>query len=82
VEAKVAAELAQHGLLATPTNPNPRSVQWDDLAKLTYLNAVIKVKHESSLWAPDILVLPPVSGLLFHCTVVSSPISEIPALDR
>ncbi len=43
VEAKVAAELAQHGLLATPGNPNPRPVQWDDLGKLTYLNAVIKV---------------------------------------
>jgi hypothetical protein len=43
VEAKVAAELAQHGLLATPAIPNPRPVQWDDLAKLTYLNAVIKV---------------------------------------
>jgi hypothetical protein len=44
VEAKVVAELAQHGLLATPGSPNPRPVQWDDLAKLTYLNAVIKVR--------------------------------------
>jgi hypothetical protein len=44
VEAKVAAELAQHGLLATHANPNPTPVQWDDLAKLTYLNAVIKVR--------------------------------------
>jgi cytochrome P450 len=43
VEAKVAAELAQNGLLATPANPNPRPVQWDDLARLTYLNAVITV---------------------------------------
>ncbi len=42
VEAKVAAELAQHDLLATPASPNPRSVQWDDVGKLMYLNAVIK----------------------------------------
>jgi hypothetical protein len=44
VEAKVAAELAEQGLLATPTSPNPRPVAWDDLIKLTYLNAVIKVR--------------------------------------
>eukprot|EP00884_Botryococcus_braunii_P016359 jgi/Botrbrau1/3406/Bobra.0337s0042.1 len=42
VEAKVAAELAQHGLLASPGNPAPRAVEWNDLGKLTYLNAVIK----------------------------------------
>jgi cytochrome P450 len=49
VEAKVAAELAEHSLLATPTNPCPRPVAWDDLVKLTYLNAVIKVRVQDPL---------------------------------
>jgi Cytochrome P450 len=54
VEAKVAAELAKHGLLATPDNPSPPPVQWSDLGKLTYMNAVIKVpgnkRRFSGLW--------------------------------
>ena len=43
VEAKLAAELAQHGLLATPERPMPRAIEWDDIPKLTYLQAIIKV---------------------------------------
>ena len=43
VEARLAAELAQHGLLATATQPSPRAIEWDDIPKLTYLQAVIKV---------------------------------------
>lgn len=43
IEAKLAAELAQHGLLATPERPMPRAVEWGDIPKLTYLQAVIKV---------------------------------------
>eukprot|EP00884_Botryococcus_braunii_P003512 jgi/Botrbrau1/13161/Bobra.0187s0109.1 len=42
VEAKVTAELASLGLLATTDNPNPRALEWDDLPKLVYLDAVIK----------------------------------------
>jgi hypothetical protein len=42
VEAKVVAELASLGLLGTPENPTPRAVEWDDLPKLVYLDAVIK----------------------------------------
>lgn len=42
VEAKLTAELASLGLLASPVNPNPRAVQWDDLPKLVYLDAIIK----------------------------------------
>jgi hypothetical protein len=42
VEAKLVAELASLGLLATPGNPTPRTVEWDDLPKLVYLDAVIK----------------------------------------
>ena len=37
------AELAEHGLLATEDNPNPRTLTYPDLGKLTYLQAVIKV---------------------------------------
>ena len=43
VEEKVVAELAEHGLLATKDNPNPRTLAYPDLGKLTYLQAVIKV---------------------------------------
>ena len=43
VEAKITEELRQHDLLATVEQPNPRAIQWDDIPKLTYLNAVIKV---------------------------------------
>jgi hypothetical protein len=42
VEAKVLAELDELGLLATPTRPTPRDVEFEDLAKLTYLSAVVK----------------------------------------
>lgn len=42
VEAKIVEELRQHDLLATAEQPNPRAIQWDDIPKLTYLNAVIK----------------------------------------
>jgi cytochrome P450 len=48
-EARLAAELAQHGLLATPERPVPRATEWDDIPKLTYLQAVIKVPAASSI---------------------------------
>ncbi|KAK9826393.1 hypothetical protein WJX81_007038 [Elliptochloris bilobata] len=38
VEARIAAELAGHGLLAAPGQPAPRTPAHDDLAKLGYLN--------------------------------------------
>lgn len=44
VEAKVIAELAAEGLLAMPEAPQPRPLQHDDLSKLTYLGAAIKVR--------------------------------------
>ena len=44
VEERVVAELAQHGLLATEDDPNPRTLAYPDLGKLTYLQAVIKVR--------------------------------------
>lgn len=43
VEAKITEELASLCLLATHKSPQPRPLQWDDLKRLTYLNAVIKV---------------------------------------
>eukprot|EP00884_Botryococcus_braunii_P001267 jgi/Botrbrau1/11140/Bobra.331_1s0009.2 len=42
VEAKLLAELASLGLLASSGNPNPRQVEWDDLPQLIYTDAVIK----------------------------------------
>ena len=36
-------ELRIYDLLTTPEQPNPRPIQWEDIPKLTYLGAVIKV---------------------------------------
>jgi len=44
VEAKVAAELDALGLLATPDRPQPRCMEHADLARLTYLQCIIKVR--------------------------------------
>lgn len=41
------AELASLGLLATPEQPQPRPIEWDDLGKLVYLNTVIKVQVQA-----------------------------------
>jgi hypothetical protein len=43
-EAKVLAELDEAGLLATRQRPNPRALEYGDLNKLTYLQAVLKVR--------------------------------------
>ena len=43
MEARIAAELSSYGLLAKPDQLGPRAVAHDDLAKLAYLNRVIKV---------------------------------------
>ena len=45
VAAKIRQELADLGLLATPERPQPRRLEWADLAKLQYLNCCIKVSH-------------------------------------
>ena len=42
VEQKILAELGELGLLATAEQPQPRSVDYADLDKLTYLSCVIK----------------------------------------
>ncbi len=42
IEARVLEELRAIGLLATPANPNPRDLEYADLASLPYLRAVIK----------------------------------------
>ncbi|CAL8464267.1 g3802 [Coccomyxa elongata] len=42
VEAKVLAELASLGLMATITQPTPRAMEYDDIAKLTYTTNAIK----------------------------------------
>ena len=43
VEAKVIAELDAVGLLATSDKPEPRCMEHADLARLSYLQCVIKV---------------------------------------
>ena len=43
VEAKLVEQLKSLDLLATAEQPAPRPIQWDDIPRLTYLNAVIKV---------------------------------------
>ncbi|KAK9827618.1 hypothetical protein WJX81_006830 [Elliptochloris bilobata] len=42
VEARVVAELDALELLVTPARPQPRELEWADLGRLTYLQAVIK----------------------------------------
>ena len=49
------AELAEHGLLATEDNPNPRTLAYPDLGKLTYLQAVIKVRPSTCRGRPHLL---------------------------
>ena len=43
VEAGILKELRALNLLATPQNPIPQPIQWDDVPKLVYLTATIKV---------------------------------------
>lgn len=42
VQARVAAELESLGLLATPGNPTPRRLEYADLTKLPYMDAVLR----------------------------------------
>ena len=45
VEKKILAELEELQLLKTAQNPKAREMTYADLSKLTYLNAVIKVRQ-------------------------------------
>ena len=45
VEARVVAELDALELLVTPSRPQPRELEWADLGRLTYLQAVIKARQ-------------------------------------
>ena len=45
VEAKLAAELDEAGLLVTAERPLPRAMEYADLGRLTYLNWVCKVSN-------------------------------------
>ena len=49
VEARIADELSSCGLLAKPGQLAPRAVAHDDLAKLAYLNRVIKAGARASV---------------------------------
>lgn len=77
VERKVLAELDAHGLLVTPARPNPRSLEWDDLGKLTYTNNCIKVAMFSILSAlMDSVLSRPAAPL----SVTGKPKQDQPAL--
>lgn len=39
------AELDALELLVTPSRPQPRELEWADLGRLTYLQAVIKARR-------------------------------------
>lgn len=43
VQQKVASELDSLGLRASPSQPHPRRLTWEDLSHLDYLRKVIKV---------------------------------------
>ena len=43
VEARLAAELDDAGLLVTPQRPAPRAMEYADLSRLNYLSWVCKV---------------------------------------
>ncbi len=49
VEARLAAELDEAGLLVTPERPQPRDLTHADLSRLTYLNCVLKVRQKPHL---------------------------------
>lgn len=49
VEAKVLAELASLGLMATINQPTPRVMEYDDISKLTYTTNAIKVLARRSI---------------------------------
>ena len=42
VQRKVEDELDALGLLATPANPHPRQLEYEDVSKLVYLNNCVK----------------------------------------
>ncbi len=67
VEAKLAAELDEAGLLVTAERPLPRAMEYADLGRLTYLNWVCKVSnsykntHTLSVTVAKFYILP------WHC---------------
>ena len=65
VQARVAAELDAHGLLAGPKNPTPRRPTYADLAALPYLDAVLR----------ESLRIMPVSVFMYRETV--DPVTDI-----
>ena len=54
VEAKIAGELGEKGLLAVQGSPNPRGLQLSDIHDLPYLSAALKVpaaSYSSTNWS-------------------------------
>ncbi len=57
VEAKLAAELDEAGLLVTAQRPLPRAMEYADLGRLTYLNWVCKVWIHPQDFVPLLAIL-------------------------
>ena len=77
VEAKIVEELRSLDLLATPEQPSPRPIQWENIPRLTYLNAVIKVRLPLCICAclhspmPSVLTVSRMSLLGTHVRLLS-----------
>ena len=74
MEARVAAELAAAGLLATPERPQPRCMEHADLARLTYLQCVIKVGSSAEPGVPacaPIICTLHMAPVHFQCKVLT-----------
>ena len=73
VEARVVAELGAAGLLATSARPQPRCMEHADLARLTYLQCVIKVGSRTKSSLPGCVRVMCTAVLTWHlpmCTTV------------
>ena len=71
---RVAAELAAAGLLATPERPQPRCMEHADLARLTYLQCVIKVGSSAEPGVPacaPIICTLHMAPVHFQCKVLT-----------
>lgn len=53
VEAKLCEELRGLSLLATPESPTPRQVAFEDIGRMPYLTAVVKVRAGTSHRLPS-----------------------------
>lgn len=71
VQQKLAAELKSIGLKATPEQPQPRRLTWEDLSQMSYLRNIIKVGQKTPLSTCWSALLDPLQlAVAFHCLLV------------